>query len=351
MITGAFGLTPDVTRAILEAAVRAPSVHNSQPWRFRVTDESIELLSDPARRMPVADPDDRELRLACGAALFNIRLALRNVGLEPKVNIRPSANPDCIATIRSAGPVTMLAQEAALFRAINHRRTNRKPFLEQPVAIRDRHLLVKAAEAERSRLRVISDVYQQADLHRLLVRAHQEQLSDPRWVEEFDSWLMRSPSDRDGITLAASGPRPELQDTWVLRDFGMGHANVRVPGKDFESEPLIAILTSYVDDPFAQVQAGQALERVLLTATTLGLSASFLSQVIEVAAIRSELQHLVAGSHPQAAVRIGYGPPIPATPRRPVEDCLVDEHAAVSGLPTRSVAGSDHHVGTGDAGS
>lgn len=324
MIAGVFGLSPDVTHAILEAAIRAPSVHNSQPWRFRVADDSIELLADPARRLPVADPDDRELRLACGAALFNLRLALLSVGLQPKVNIRPSTNPDCIATIRSGGPATMLADEAALFRAVNHRRTNRKPFLEQPVAIRERHLLVKAAETEHSRLRVISDAYQQADLHRLLLLAHQEQLSDPRWVQEFDSWLMRSPSDPDGITLAASGPRPELQDTWVLRDFSKGHANVRLPGKDFESEPLIAILTTYVDDPFAQVQAGQALERVLLTATTLGLSASFLSQVIEVSGIRSQLQLLVAGSHPQAAVRIGYGPPVPATLRRPVEDCVID---------------------------
>jgi len=325
MITGVFGLSPEATRAVLQSATRAPSVHNSQPWRFRLHDDSIEILVDPTRRLPVADPDDRELRIACGAALFNLRLALLSAGIEPTVVIRPSPDSGCIATIHNGGSATMLADAMTLFRAINQRRTNRKPFLEQPVEVRERHLLVNAAEAEASRLRIVSDPREQADLHRLLVLAHRAQTSDPRWVEEFDSWLMRSRDDHDGITLAASGPDPELQDTWVLRDFGKGHAKVRVPGKDFESEPLIAILASYVDGPSAQVQAGQALQRVLLTATALGLSASFLSQVVEVADTRARLQHLIGGPYPQAAVRIGYGSPVPATARRPVEDCLVDE--------------------------
>jgi hypothetical protein len=291
-----------------------------------VTTDSIELLADPTHRLPAADPDDRELRLACGAALLNLRLALLNAGIEPKVSIRPGAQPDRIATIRHGGPATMLAEEAALYRAIKLRRTNRKPFLEQSIDVRERHLLIKAAETEYCRLRVVSEAQEQADLHRLLVLAHQRQLADADWVEEFNSWLMRSPADREGITLAASGPQPESQDIWVLRDFGKGHGTVRVPGKDFESEPLIAVLTSYVDDPFAQVQAGQALQQVLLTATTLGLAASFLSQVIEVADIRAQLQQLLGGSlHPQAAMRIGYGTPVAVVPRRPVEDCLVAE--------------------------
>lgn len=341
MINGALGLSPEDTRAVLDAAIRAPSVHNSQPWRFRTAANSIELLADPARRLPAADPDDRELRLACGAALLNIRLALLNLGIEPEVRIHPSPHLDSIATIQHGGHATMLGDEAALYRAIRSRHTNRKPFFEQPVGIRERHLLVKAAEEEHCLLKVISDVNTQATLHRLLVLAHHHQLSDPSWVDEFNSWLTRSSSDRDGITLAASGPQPELQDTWVLRDFGRGHGSVRVPGKDFESEPLIAILTSYVDDPLAQVQAGQALQRVLLTATTLGLSASFLSQVIEVADIRAQVQQLLGGSlRPQAAIRIGYGVPVPAVPRRPVEDCLVSERATRS-TPAEPAA-ADH---------
>jgi nitroreductase len=329
MINAALGLSSDDTRAVLLAAGLAPSVHNSQPWLFRIHPDSIELLADRARRLPVADPDERELRLACGAALFNIRLALLNLGIEPEVTIRLNPQDTIVATIRHGGPATRLPEETTLYRAIRRRHTNRKPFLEQPVGTSERHALIKAAGEEHCRLKIIDDVYDQAALHGLLVTAHQRQTADPLWVAEFNSWLMRSSTDQEGITLAASGPQPEMQDTWVLRDFGMGHSPVRQPGKDFESQPLIAVLASYVDDPLAQLQAGEALQRVLLSATTLGLSASFLSQVIEVAEVRSEVKQLIGGRlHPQAAMRIGYGQPVPATPRRTAEDCLVDESAS-----------------------
>lgn len=324
MITGTLGLSADDTRAVLTEAGLAPSVHNSQPWRFRIEADHIELLADPARRLPVSDPDDRELRLACGAALLNLRLALLHRGVEPQVAVHPDPRGPTIAVIRGGGRVRIGTEEESFHRAIRHRRTNRRPFLDQPVAASERHALVKAAEVERCWLKVIDDRHQQAELHRMLLEAHRRQIENPHWVEEFTEWISRSPADREGITLASSGPDPEPQDIWVLRDFGMGHAPVRRPGKDFESEPLITVLTSYFDDPFAQVQAGQALERVLLSATALGLSASFLSQLVEVAEVRAQVRQLLGGSlFPQAVLRIGYGSPVPPVPRRAVEDCLV----------------------------
>jgi nitroreductase len=332
MITGALGLSAEDTRAVLAEAGLAPSVHNSQPWRFRIEAHRIELLADTARRLPITDPDDRELRLACGAALFNIRLGLLHRGVDPQVAIHPEPQGNGIAVIRSGGPTRIGAEDEALYRAIRHRRTNRRPFLDQPVAASERHALVRAAEAEHCWLKVIGDRHSQADLPRLLLAAHRTQLGNPRWVEEFTEWISRSPADREGVTLASSGPVPEPQDIWVLRDFGRGHAPVRRPGKDFESEPLIAVVTSYFDDPFAQVQAGQALQRVLLSATTLGLSASFLSQLVEVAEARTEVRRLLGGGlFPQAVLRIGYGSPVPPVPRRAVEDCLLGEPEADHG--------------------
>ena len=86
--------------------------------------------------------------------------------------------------------------------------------------------------------------------------AHADQLANPRWTEEFAEWVGRTSAERDGVRIASSGPQPEPQDTWVFRDFALGHAATRAPGKDFEAEPMIAVVASYVDDPFAQVQAG-----------------------------------------------------------------------------------------------
>src|SRR3712207_4297660 len=100
-VPAALGLSPQDTAAVLEAAGMAPSLHNSQPWSFRPASDLIELHVDPARRVPVADPDDRELRIACGAALFNLRIALRGRGVRPDVVRLPDPDrPGLIAVVR-----------------------------------------------------------------------------------------------------------------------------------------------------------------------------------------------------------------------------------------------------------
>jgi hypothetical protein len=100
-IAGTLGLTPDQTVSVLETAGLAPSLHNTQPWSFRVGPDVIELHADPARRLPAADPQDRELRMACGAALFNLRLALQGQGIRPIVTVLPDrAQPGLVAAVR-----------------------------------------------------------------------------------------------------------------------------------------------------------------------------------------------------------------------------------------------------------
>jgi hypothetical protein len=109
----------------------------------------------------------------------------------------------------------------------------------------------------------------------------------------------------------------------VLRDFTAGAGRERVPGKDFEDDPLIAVLTATLDGRWGDVQAGEALQHVLLTATTDGLTASYLSQLVEVPDVRAEVQRVVPTLRPpQVVLRIGHGWPTAATPRRPVTDLL-----------------------------
>lgn len=323
MTTEASPLSAEQMTAVLSAAVRAPSVHNSQPWRFHVTASGIELHADPARRLPIADPDDRELRIACGAALFNLRLALLREGVEPSVTLLPNGPAGALAAVRYAGEAHLSPADAVLYAGITRRRTNRKPFEDQPVDTEARHDLVRAAEQGHARLEVMSDPDDRAAMRRMLLDAHTQQLADPAWAAEFAEWVGRSQAARDGVRLASSGPQPEPQDTWVFRDFALGQGPARTPGKDFETEPMIAVLATYVDDAYAQLQAGEALQRVLLTATSLGLSASFLSQLIEVGQARKDLRELLGDAvHPQVVLRIGYGTPVAAAPRRPVDDVL-----------------------------
>ncbi|MCA1194977.1 MULTISPECIES: nitroreductase family protein [Saccharopolyspora] len=320
----ALGLAPEQVAQVVRLAGRAPSLHNRQPWLFRVTADVIELHADLSRRMPGTDPEDRELRLGCGAALYDLRLALEHVGVRPLVTLLPSERePELLAQVRRGGSVRVRAEQSALLRAITARRTNRRPFLATPVPKPHRTALVGSVSAEHSWLHVV-DRPQRAELLGLVRRAHDRQLRDEAFRAEMAAWTGLPDGAAEGVQAASAGPTREPQDEWVLRDYSGGRDRPRVPGKDFEDDPLMLVLCSYGRGRQADLEAGEALQRLLLTATSLGLAASMLSQVIEVRETRGELRALLGGTlEPQAVLRIGYGTPVPATPRRAPEDTLL----------------------------
>jgi len=325
----ALGLPPEQVSTLLTAAGQAPSLHNSQPWRFRLRPHSIELHADLDRQLPAADPDGRELRLACGAALFNLRLALHALNIRPTVTIFPdTAQPALLATIRHGGHKPPTPNQLRLLQAIPNRRTNRRPFDDIPVDPADQHALRQAALEEGSWLQVIDNPTQRHTLQQLATRAHHQQLADPAFLTELTRWTSTTPDRPDGVPASAGGPQPAPHDPWTLRDFSAGTNTERVPGKNFEHEPMIAVLSPYLAGPTADVRTGQALQHVLLTATVHGLSVSFLSHIIEVPTAREELRRLIGGTRPPLAVlRIGRGYPVPGTTRRAVADLIIPEPA------------------------
>lgn len=325
--TTPFGLSAEQTAAVLTAAGRAPSLHNSQPWAFRLTADSIEMHVDRARLLPVTDPDGRQARLGCGAALFNMRLALARQGVPVTVSVGADTGADSgrgpLAVVERGGHFVLTPERAELERAIAHRRTNRQPFFESTVPASHQLILARAAEAELCTLATITDPGRLAHLRQWAASAHRTQQSDPAWVAEFSAWVRRDHGP-DGVPISAAGPAPGTRDPWTLRDFGRPDRPGRSEGKEFEEQPLIAVLGTHSDVPQSQVQAGQAMERVLLAATNLGLAASFLSQLIEVEPVRRQVSALLGGRIcPQAVLRIGFGGPVPTTPRRTVLDVLM----------------------------
>ncbi|WP_330275898.1 nitroreductase [Lentzea sp. NBC_00516] len=327
-VTAALGLGHEQIEQVLRTASLAPSVHNTQPWRFRVRPDRIELHPDPERRLAATDPDDRELRLSCGAALFNLRLALQGLGVRPLVSMLPGQDaPGALAIIRRGGTIKNDQENRALLDAVPRRRTNRRPFLEAAVDPGQRHALVRAAELERSWLHVITTPEERSRLRKFVQQAHQIQLSDEGVQAELAAFTGHRPDAVDGIPPTSAGTRPEPQDEWTFRDFQGGE---RHPGKDYESDPLVVVLCSHYEGSLGELQAGQAMQRVLLTATTLGLSASFLSQPVEVRAVREDLRRALGGLLvPQTVLRLGFSTPVPPTPRRPLSELLVkpNEHA------------------------
>jgi nitroreductase len=314
-----------LTRAELEdvvsAAISAPSVLNTQPWRFRAKDDVIDVIADLSRALPHLDPDARELLVSCGAALMNLRLAIASHGREPVVRLLPHpTDPGLLARVRIAGHRVATPIEKRLAEAIPLRRTSREPFRPEPVPSSVVEALVAAAEVEGARLDVAAG-WTRTSLAGFVRDADLRQRGEPAVVADVDAWTRHAP-EGSGIPAASMGPRADDPQA-LVRDFAMGRAVEARPDAHFDDPALLAVLLTERDGAADRLRGGQALERVLLTATAEGLSTSLLTQPAEVSALRQLLRDPVRGvGWPQAILRLGYGPQPPQTPRRPVSEVL-----------------------------
>lgn len=310
------GTTAEKLRWALPYALQAPSSHNSQPWRFTLADDALELWADRTRALPVVDPHDRELTISCGAALLHLRVALRKAEEVPEVTLLPGGDDDLLARIALTGrrdePPLREKQD---FWSIRKRRTNRGRFKPERVADELLAELVGLVQAEGASLTVVDDDGLRTELGRLIAEADRLQDADPSFRRELASWLHPARSQaRDGMAASRS--------PFVRRfDWGKGRA-----AKDEQlavGSPVLAVLTTTDDRPADWLTAGQALARLLLRATTSDLAASFLNQPVEVPALRERLAALVGGGTPQLVLRLGYPTSVPApTPRRDLADVL-----------------------------
>jgi nitroreductase len=304
----------DLRRAAA-AAILAPSLHNSQPWRFRLRAGAIEVLADPDRRLVVADRSGWAVRVACGAATLNARLALATAGVPADVVLRPDrAEPDLLARL-TAGPgrpATYL--ETDLYAAVPRRHSNRRPFWPDPVPPEVRLRLIEAARIEAGWLDLLVGMTALGGFAEIAQSADRVLRRDVRYQAEMSAWM---PALTGTPAVAA-----EPQDLLPQRDYT---EHRRAPGRDFEPEPLVAILGTVGDLLTDQIIAGQALQRVLLTATDAGLACSLISQPIEVPAARDQLRRSLGRSGmPQMALRIGYGQPGQGASRRELSAVLAE---------------------------
>lgn len=316
---------PHLRRAAA-AAVRAPSMHNSQPWRFRLRDGGIEILADRSRQLNVADGSGWALRIACGAAAFNARLALAADGVPASLVFRPDDRErDLMARLTPAERRPPTYAETDLFAAVGRRHSNRQPFWPNPVPAEIRVRLIEAARAEAGWLDLLVGMTALTGFAEIAQSADRVLRRDERYQSEISTWVHIDPA-RDGISVTAGAPAAEPQDLLPQRAFG---GAPRAPGRDFEPEPLIAILGAAGDLPYDQFVAGQALQRVLLTATDAGLATSMISQPIEVPAAREQLRRSLSRTGtPQMALRIGYGHPSRPSARRELDEFLIRDEEA-----------------------
>lgn len=322
---------------IVGSATRAPSIHNTQPWRFEATGNRLDVFRDRDRALPVLDPTGRQQIISCGIAVEFAVLALRAAGAAPEVTLLPDpTDPDHVARIEATGLCEPTAGETSLARAIDHRHTLRAAFEARavPADVVDR---LRAAVADQPVwLKPVTDEEEEVATAFLLSRAEDLEEGDPAYLAELESWMRTDPAAVDGVPVAAvpAGDPRERASNWLIRDFVAGTREQRrfLPAGDSHAapptveRPTVLLLGSENDDRTAWLESGRALGRVLLEATAAGLSASPLTQALDWPATRQQLRsrlHLVG--HPQMMLRLGYPPagqPPVTSGRRPVTDVL-----------------------------
>jgi Hemerythrin HHE cation binding domain len=312
---------------LVRYAIRAPSSHNSQPWRFRLAGDTLDLLADRTRALPVVDPDDRELVMSCGAALLHLHVAARHYGHALDVDLLPDpSDSDLLARVRLEEALRPTYDEKLLFWAMPHRRTNRHAFEPRPLPDGLLEILAAAAEEEGAWLALVDGERERLDLADLVSQADIRQLHDPRFRRELAAWVHPSRTHaRDGMSANGLG-LPALLSTigpFAIRTFDLGKGTAARHRKLLDASPALLVLGTPGDDPADRLRAGQALARVLLRAAQDDVSASFLNQPVEVLDLRPRVAELAGRTgRAQAVLRLGFGPQVQATPRRPVSEVL-----------------------------
>jgi nitroreductase len=325
----ATGTLLDRARFAVRYAILAPSSHNTQPWSFVSGDRELLICADRKRSLPNIDPFDRELIISCGAALFNFRVALAHFLIPVEITTFPySAEPDVVARIvfPESGPA--LKELADLFTTITKRATNRGPYMVEDISDPVINRLRSAAEAEGLDVAFARTSSERGRVAKLVAAADRRQFDDPRFRRELASWIHSSRRD-DGMPAYSQGFQA-LADVanpiaaMIIRTFDVVDGVAATHEQLARGSPLLVALFSPADDNQGWLAAGMGLQHLLLAATELGYSTSYLNQPIEVSDLRDILAtELRTASHPQVLLRVGRGAAVTHSPRRPLREVLL----------------------------
>lgn len=313
-------------------AVRAPSIHNTQPWRWELAGGELHLYADRSRQLAAADPDGRAVLISCGGALSLALLRLAAAGWAAAVDRLPDpADRDLLARVRVTGrqaPDGATMERAA---AAERRHTERRPFRPDPVPAEVLDQLVRAAQDAGVYAYPVERTDQRLDLAVAMSWADRVESEDPAYRAELAHWVgPRAEAAGEGVPASAvphvSAGRPRHTDV-PMRDFEAGTRGGQDVAGDVDEQPAYLVLLSRGDGPEQRLRAGEAYLRVSVEAERLGLASSAMTQGVDLPGVRERFRTLMAwADHPQMVLRVGYPPvepaPPTATPRRPLSAVL-----------------------------
>jgi nitroreductase len=338
---------------LIEVASRAPSVHNTQPWRFKISEHALELHCDASRQL-LEDQAGREMLISCGAALYGLRLGIRSLGYRPEVELFPGPVSQLpLARVRLGDAVPVTSDERKLLQAVPHRHTHRGPFESDPLPTGLLTRLQDDVTAEGATLAVIppgagydklaailATWSRRRDLYPTSQAEIQSQAETARWTRDVGSQA------RDGVPAHAfPAAHGHQAGRWPQRDFDLGRGWGLLP-QGGSPAPATAILVTAGDNEEDWIRAGQALQRLLLRAASQWAFASLQTEPLQAPATRSLIRYSLARpGWPQMLLQFGVARTTHPTARRPAPEVTRDApsaHPGRRGLPS-AMAGREEH--------
>jgi len=317
----AHGPDAETIRSALTLATRAPSVHNSQPWRWRVGERSVHLYADRDRWLPHTDPDGRDFLLSCGAALHHCEVGFAALGWRSDIHRLPNPDdPDHLAALelhRHAADHDVIALAAAIPR----RRTDRRRYGSAAVAQGDLALISSRVAARGVRIQRVDDLL---GLRKLVAEAARRHAADYGYAAELATWSGRYAASA-GVPARNT---PKVDGSVSARVFAGARLAQPAGSEAVEDRAVVLALGTGDDSAESRLRAGEATSIILLTATALGLASCPITEPLEVAETRETLRtNLFDGTcHPQMLVRLGWplinADPLPPTPRHDLSEVV-----------------------------
>lgn len=311
-------------RELVRYATLAANGHNAQPWQFALKENAIEIHPDYTRRLPIVDPNDRELWISLGCALENLLVAACATGYAAEVTY-----PEAVDYIR-IDLTTDTTQTSRLFEAIEHRQNTRSEYDGQPVKVAELDEMQALPLEPGVTLRYAVNPGELETVLDYVNQGNLRQYADQAFIAELIDWLRFNKKEalasRDGLFSRCSG-NPEVPG-WLGRMVVAGTKppqQAQADAKKVRSSSGAVVIASGGDDKATWVRTGQVYERLALKLTALNIKSAFLNQPIEVAELRSQFQRALGlgASMPQLLLRFGFAAPLLRSLRRPVEQVIM----------------------------
>lgn len=310
---------------LVRYAILAASSHNTQPWKFRLEPGRISILPDLARRCPEVDPDDHHLYASLGCAAENLLLAAEAAGLKGH-DAFDAAAPGVRVDFEKAAP-----SRSELFEAIPRRQCTRTEYDGTSLGADELRLLEQAGQGNGVSVMLLAGSRQKEQVADFVAEGNRAQLADARWSEEMRQWVRFNAHDAvrtgDGLYGAVMGfpDIPPWLGSLVMRFGVSAERQNRKDVAHIRSSGAIAVVHSAADDKRHWIEAGRCYERLALQAAALNLRTAFINQPVEVGRLRAQFAAFagIGERRPDFIVRIGRGPEMPRSLRRPVEQVIV----------------------------